>query len=111
MGKPSRRHRELRGLFPLGWRIWYDDDSTFSSRDGSPDDAPDDGVQAISRYSHYRDNARREPHNYRDVETGEDVYTMTEEGGRREKFGRLMRDAAFERLMQRVLADTWDRGA
>jgi hypothetical protein len=34
------------GLMPL-WRIFYTDGSTYSSLDGSPYDAPPDGVQVI----------------------------------------------------------------
>lgn len=33
-----------------GWRIWYDDETTFSSEDGSPEDAPVDGVLIIIEY-------------------------------------------------------------
>ncbi len=29
------------------WKIWYDDGSTFSSDDGSPEEAPVDGILAI----------------------------------------------------------------
>lgn len=31
----------------MEWRIWYADESTFSSEDGDPADAPMDGVQII----------------------------------------------------------------
>lgn len=29
------------------WKIWYDDGTKFSSNDGSPEQAPQDGIQAI----------------------------------------------------------------
>ncbi len=31
----------------IRWKIWYDDGTTFSSDDGSPEDAPVDGILAI----------------------------------------------------------------
>lgn len=29
------------------WKIWYDDGSTFSNEDGTPEEAPVDGILAI----------------------------------------------------------------
>jgi len=35
------------------WKIWYDDGSIFSNKDGNPEDAPIDGVQAILQWLPY----------------------------------------------------------
>lgn len=49
----------------LGWKVWYDDWTVFSSRDSRADDLPDSGVQAVKIY-HRRNGAE---------ETGR-VYTL-----------------------------------
>ncbi len=69
------------------WAIWYDDDTTFSSEDGSWEDAPREGVQVVC--------FRHDPP-YRTFVTGRDEYLHPEHGG--VKYGRWMDDDAFDVL-------------
>ena len=47
----------------MSWKIWYDDSTTFSSDDGSPHEAPVDGIVCISeRFA----NGRLEVHHGHD---------------------------------------------
>lgn len=72
----------------LGWRLVYGDGSTFSSDDGSWDDAPSTNVQVLE-YLH-------EPP-YRTFTYGEDEYRLTPDHS--PKFGAWMEESAFHALV------------
>jgi hypothetical protein len=47
----------------LGWRVWYNNGTTFSNEDGLPEEAPLDGIQIIVEWL---DNGQRHYHYGRD---------------------------------------------
>lgn len=92
----------------MGWRIHYDDGSTFTDKDGLPEDAPLDGVQAIEDI--YPDGTRR-------IIQGNDYYWWLGEnwaGGSAKdldrhlrryktiKFGRWINDSEYKSLTDTV---------
>lgn len=91
------------------WRIYYDDGTVFADTDGSPEDAPMDGVQAIVEWKANGNVLVLEGHEY---------YWWTgdcwAQGGLNSlerwlrafapgvKFGRFTRDAIHKKIMREV---------
>lgn len=76
----------------IGWRLWYSD-STFSSEDGTWDEAPSTDVQALEVF-------HEAP--YRTLTYGDDVYRLTPDST--PKQGGRMDDAAFDALVTQVVS-------
>ena len=57
----------------IGWKIWYGDGSTFFSKQGTWESAPNQDVQVLMTYFSTRDNMGR---SCRQVWSGMDYYFM-----------------------------------
>lgn len=80
----------------IGWRITYGDGSTFTSDNGSWDDAPGKNVQILVHL--------HEPP-YRTFEYGLDEYRLTPDS--EPKFGKWMVLEEFEALVAEALAEVY----
>ena len=93
------------------WRVFYDDGTTYSSEDGTPFDAPRQGVQAIvqAKDGDYEKVFGRD-HFYYEAKRGGwvtcDLFGCIDHLLRAERqcvlFGRQMADSDFRAVMQRV---------
>ena len=93
----------------LGWRIYYDNGTTFSSVDGTWNEAPGDGVQVVVEYY---DDESREVHLARDYyifDEGKTYGTNRLEPWLHKhnivKFGRWSANGSFAQLVKRAKAD------
>lgn len=98
----------------IGWRIYYDDGSVFSSLDGDWKDAPSDGVQVLVEF--YEDGSRK-IHIERDyymLDDGKAFGTNNINPWLRKKgevkFGRWSSDDKFHELVRRAKEDVFDSG-
>lgn len=109
----------------LGFKIYYADGTTFSSKQGSWEDAPSEGVQFVSVYF---DHLREPGKNIRLIHSGGDYYWREETGNNpvfrmvyagdpsiptpREgilKLGKLISGEAWQNMLGRVDADeNWE---
>jgi len=81
-------------MLPIrAWRIYYADGSTFSSADGTWEDAPTRGVQVVVWY--HDDGLRT-------ITAGEDVYTYGAGGVGAVKHGSWIDEAGYYRILDRA---------
>ena len=97
----------------LGWKIWYDNGSAFSSLDGTWEDAPSDGVQVVvefypegEKYYHSR--------NYFILDNGKaygtnDINPFLRKQGT-VKSGRWTSDDYFRDILNKAKEDVLNRG-
>ena len=98
----------------MKWKIWYGDRSTFSNRDGEPQDAPGRNLQAIAQedeqtgYSVARSN---DFYWWSDGWQGGDLFGLwdylQEPGLKVVKFGRTVSNREFQRILREIAADTY----
>jgi hypothetical protein len=82
------------------WRIYYGDDITYSSAEGSWDEAPAENVQAVKLWwEGFADDGER----WSVVHVGEDAYLL--KGNSEWKIGRLISDSDFLRQYWKAFYD------
>ena len=99
----------------VGWKIYYDDESVFSSLDGGWKDAPSDGVQVVVEY--YEDGTKK-------LHFERDYYIFDEEKAfdtndlnpylrkwGMVKFGRWSSDDKFQELVKKAKNDVFNSGS
>lgn len=98
----------------IGWKIYYDDDSTFSSLDGEWSRAPSDGIQVLVEY--YEDGSKKIhiEREYYILDDGKAFGTNNINPWLRKKrevkFGRWSSDDRFKQLVQKAKSDVLDSG-
>ena len=103
----------------MRWRLYYGDGSTFSNEDGVPDQAPSTNVMCVAWYDD--DNRRRLAHSadyywYDEGRwVGSDLFGLWDylarTGPKTVKFGRMMGDEAYRRVMSHAMNDLPLEGA
>lgn len=84
----------MSGELPIrGWRLWYSDGSTFSSFDGTWEEAPSNDVQVLE--------ILQKPKPYRTLNYGIDEYKLPNND--LVKLGAWMQEDAFYALIKKVL--------
>ena len=96
----------------IGWKIWYGDDTTYSSSQGTWDSAPSENVQAVMLHEQGMDGDNRHT---RVVLNGYDFYFKDGDTyggyqlGEKEragvKNGQWMEAVGFHKLLQIVMED------
>jgi len=95
------------------WKIYYSDGSTFSSNNGTWEEAPDQDVQVVILYYPRKDRLGRPT---RSLMSGADYYFRTSHGFSKSfddfslvigvvKFGKWTTDENFESILEKAIND------
>lgn len=103
------------------WRIWYEDVSSYCNLDGSPENAPYEGVVAIVQHNEKMNRVVSKGWNYyywrRDEETGAWGWCGADQRGQVDQFARRPHDSRalkigwmvgtprFEKIMEAARSD------